>query len=198
MGSDKAQVRLGETTMIDLCLSELLAEPTVGRIVVVTPEELTVPPTIRRACENPPYGGPVAGIEAGLSSLNAADNTGTDSANDFVFVTAVDAPFTSRLLEVLWQQWRYVDQGAETTSQSTDVVVVDGEPLCALWRKEALTRALQLLPSTRDVSVRRLIRGASAKYVALTSAEQRWCAQDYDTPADVAQLRASLGESAAE
>ncbi|MDO5029612.1 MAG: molybdenum cofactor guanylyltransferase [Corynebacterium sp.] len=192
MGADKAQVRIGEHTMTDLCLAELRTQPTVGRVVVVTPKDLSVPPSVRVTCENPPFGGPVAGIEAGLASLRAA-GAGTASAEcDFVFVTAVDAPFTSRLLEVLWHNWQQVDLEAETTSQSTGVVVVDGEPLCALWRKSALRRALRLLSSTRDVSVRRLIRGASAKYIQLTSAEQHWCAQDYDTPADVAQLRARL------
>lgn len=201
MGADKAQVRIGEHTMIDLCLAELQTQPTVGRVVVVTPKDLSVPPSVRVTCENPPYGGPVAGIEAGLASLQATDaDAKTFSAeNDFVFVTAVDAPFTSRLLEALWHKWQQIGLEVETTSQSTGVVVVDGEPLCALWRKGELARALQRLPSTRDVSVRRLIREASATPIQLTSGEQHWCAQDYDTPADVAQLRAKLlGDVAAE
>lgn len=202
MGADKAQVRIGGHTMIDLCLAELQTQPTVGSVVVVTPKDLSVPSSVRVTCENPPYGGPVAGIEAGLASLQATDadaDAGTFSTeNDFVFVTAVDAPFTSRLLEALWHKWQQIDLEVETTSQSTGVVVVDGEPLCALWRKGELARALQRLPSTRDVSVRRLIREASATPIQLTSAEQHWCAQDYDTPADVAQLRARLlGDDAA-
>lgn len=192
MGTDKAQVRIGEHRMIDLCLAELQTQPTVGRVVVVTPSDLSVPPSVRVTCENPPYGGPVAGIEAGLAFLEDADTDTFSAENEFVFVTAVDAPFTSCLLEVLWHKWQQIALEVETTSQSTGVVVVDGEPLCALWRKTELARALRLLPSTRDVSVRRLIRGASAKHIQLTSAEQHWCAQDYDTPADVAQLRAKL------
>lgn len=199
MGADKAQVRIGGHTMIDLCLAELQTQPTIGRVVVVTPKDLSVPPSVRVTCEDPPYGGPVAGIEAGLASLQAADADTISPESDFVFVTAVDAPFTSRLLEVLWHKWHQVDLEVETTSQSTGVVAVEGEPLCALWRKSELARALRLLPSTRDVSVRRLIREASATPIQLTSAEQHWCVQDYDTPSDLAQLRARLfGDDAAE
>lgn len=192
MGSDKAQVRIGETKMIDLCLAELRAEPTVAEIVVVTPEDLAVPTSVRITCENPPYGGPVAGIEAGIRSLLATVDSASGTHSDFVFITAVDAPFTPRLLEVLWNGWHHNYMEVETASQSTGVVVVDGEPLCALWRKPALVSALERLPSTRNVSVKRLIRMMSAVKIELTDAQQRWCAQDYDCPAEIASLRAKL------
>ena len=43
--------------------------PRPGRVVVVAPERVALPPGVLRALEDPPLGGPVAGIAAGLARL---------------------------------------------------------------------------------------------------------------------------------
>lgn len=75
MGADKAQVKVNGTRLVDAVCSLIPDE--VPRIVV-SPQSLGV----ATISEDPPFGGPVAGIAAGLSRIDAP----------FVAVVSVDAP----------------------------------------------------------------------------------------------------------
>lgn len=49
--------------------------PRPGRVVVVAPERVALPPGVLRALEDPPLGGPVAGIAAGVVATRDAHQT---------------------------------------------------------------------------------------------------------------------------
>lgn len=75
-------------------------------------------------------------------------------------------------------------------SSTADAVLTraaDGylQPLCSLWRATALHAQLESLPTTRNVSVRRLIRGANFIEIPGTGAER-----DYDTRAELREVPA--------
>ena len=131
--------------------------------VAVAPQNLGVP----TVSENPPFGGPVAGIAAGLRELDT----------EWVAVLAVDAPGSAALLPHL----------AETIGGADCAVVVNAkgfdEPLCALWRRASLLTAIAQT-GERDVPAGALLRAAGQVVrVPGTGAER-----DFDTPAQLAEL----------
>lgn len=101
-----------------------------------------------RTLEDPPDGGPVAGIAAGLGALG-------ESAAAWVAVVAVDQPQAAEALAALAEELPGVGEDVEAVSH----VDATGHRqwLLAIYRRSALTRALAALPSTRDTSVRRLV-----------------------------------------
>ena len=93
----------------------------------------------------------------------------------------MDAPDSPQLLPRL---------RSTLASFSADAVLTraaDGylQPLCSLWRAPALRAQLESLPTTRNVSVRRLMRGANFIEIPGTGAER-----DYDTRAELRELPA--------
>lgn len=83
-GVSKPDVLVAGRRMLDHVLEGLAAlrgggALPAGRIVVVAPPEVALPPGELRALEDPPLGGPVAGIAAGLQAL-AADAGGSAPA----------------------------------------------------------------------------------------------------------------------
>ncbi|WIM68622.1 NTP transferase domain-containing protein [Corynebacterium breve] len=120
--------------------------------------------------EDPPFGGPVAGIAAGVSRLST----------DFVAVLSVDAPRSARLLPALY---------SAVESSTSDCAVVrssDGfvQPLCALWRKTSLLAALDALGDPRDKSAKSLLRHAKSVAEIAGNGDER----DYDTAAELSEL----------
>ena len=162
MGRDKAQVRIKGTRLIDALLSSL---PPLSSPIVVSPFDLGIP----TVSEEPPFGGPVAGIAAALPSVSS----------DLVGVLAVDAPRSGEALALL----------ADALSGAPDAdaaaaVDADGrlQPLCAVWRRSALAAAVDRT-GTRDVAVKALYSGVDAITVETGGLER-----DYDTPAELAEL----------
>ncbi|GAA4799716.1 molybdenum cofactor guanylyltransferase [Corynebacterium canis] len=171
-GRDKAQLERDGLRFIDCIVAELRSHYEVSEIVVVTPREFTLPEGVVRTCEDPAFGGPVAGIAAGAAALRNTPGTR-------VLILAVDAPDAARLLPAL-----------SAALADSDVAVVRStagflEPLCALWNKDSLLKALNTLPNTRDIAAKRLIAAApQVVQVAGTGAEQ-----DYDTPESLSRWR---------
>ena len=164
-GADKASLFVHGTRFIDRLLAQLpYGTPTVA----VSPHRLGVP----QVCESPLYGGPVAGIAAGAQALSHCSE---------LALFAVDAPDSPQLLPRL---------RSALVSSTADAVLTraaDGylQPLCSLWRAPALHTQLESLPTTRNVSVRRLIRGANFIEIPGTGAER-----DYDTRSELRELPA--------
>lgn len=162
-GADKASLSAHGTRFIDRLLAQLpYGTPTVA----VSPHRLGLP----QVCETPLYGGPVAGIAAGAQALSHCSE---------LALFAVDAPDSPQLLAHL---------RAALASSTADAVLTraaDGylQPLCSLWHTPALRAQLESLPATRNVSVRRLIRGANFVEIPGTGAER-----DYDTRAELLDL----------
>lgn len=162
-GTDKASLSAHGTRFIDRLLAQL---PYGTPAVAVSPHYLGLP----QVCESPLYGGPVAGIAAGAQALSHC----TELA-----LFAVDAPDSPLLLP------RLRSTLASSTADAVLTRAADGylQPLCSLWHAPALHTQLESLPTARNVSVRRLIRGVNFVEVPGTGAER-----DYDTCAELREL----------
>ena len=140
-GVDKASVQLNGRRLVDHLLDQLDGH----EVIVVSPHPL---PGIATASEDPPFGGPVAGIAAGITEL--------DLHSEFTAILAVDAPHSARMLPAL--------QAAIGSSDVAVTVAADGwiQPLCAVWRTPSLIRALTSLGEVRDRPVKALLRQVAA------------------------------------
>lgn len=172
-GVDKAQITLDGVRLIDILVDELSE----SEVIVVSPYLRS--DSLQIISENPPFGGPVAGIAAGAAALRGTD---------LVAVISVDAPDSPRMLPLLIN--------AVSTAPEADVAVVraaDGymQPLCAVWRAESLHRALSQLDTVRDRAAKALLAEAKTVIEIPGDGTER----DYDTLAELAQRgRAEIPE----
>lgn len=161
MGADKAAVRVNGTRLVDALLAAL---PEASPRVVVSPFDLGLP----TVSEEPPFGGPVAGIAAGCAALET----------ELIAVLAVDAPGSAALLPALVAA---VAGGADAAA----VEAADGhvEPLCAVWRREVLEAQMDRV-GARDVAAKALLGGVDKLALVPGTGAER----DYDSPAELAAL----------
>lgn len=140
-GLDKAGLRLGNRSLLDRVLD---ACGGADRIVVVGPRRDTVRP-VRWIQEDPPGGGPVAGLAAGLPLTRAV----------VVVVLAVDLPFlTAATVDRL--------TAATVDGRSDGAILTDvngrDQPLTAAYRREALNRRLGKLQGPAGAAISAVIR----------------------------------------
>jgi molybdopterin-guanine dinucleotide biosynthesis protein A len=173
-GSDKSQARIGAISLIENLLITL---PSEIDIVIVGPELANNSRPVKYTKEDPLGGGPVAAIEAGLDLINS----------EFVFIVATDMPFASQILPVLTAHLPDTD-GVTIPLDSSGM----RQPLCAIYRKDALAVALRELGGTQGQSLRNLVQRMSVKELQLEPALRR-ILLDVDTPADL-ERAISLGE----
>lgn len=183
--------RLGGVSKADLVvdgrrLLDAVLDATRGAraVVVVAPEAVTVPDGVRRTLEDPPGGGPVAGIAAGLAALPDADH----GAVPWVLVLACDVPAAARAVPAL--------TGA--VGDGTDGAIVadaDGrdQPLLGLYRRSTLADVLARLG--RDVHGARARDLVDALHLVRID-DPGGAAPDVDTWADAARLGVVRGEEA--
>ena len=173
---------------------------TVGRVVVVAPAEVALPAGVLRALEDPPLGGPVAGIAAGLARLAESSGSSgspelpgspgstapaarvahTAAPAELTAVVTCDAPESGRGLPAL--------VAAAGSAQNADgACALDGDHvqyLLGVYRTAALTQCVAPGGAAlRDISVRRALGGLSVVHVDL--GELRSAARDLDTWEDV-------------
>lgn len=147
-GRDKAALTVAGRALLDRVLD---AAPLLGgRVVVVG--DTTVPEGVLRTLEDPPDGGPVAGIAAGLAAL------GPGAA--WVAVVAVDQPGAAAALAALVGE--LVGELEGRTGEDVDAIGhEDAEGhrqwLLALYRRDPLEASLAALGAARHTSVRRLV-----------------------------------------
>lgn len=208
-GASKADVLIGGRRLLERVVAGV--RPFVaGRIVAVAPDSVDVPPGVLRTLEDPPAGGPLAGIDAGLKALGAsADSVGAPvgsppvapgsaafaagsarvpsaGARDMVFVFAVDTPQAGALAPRL----------AAAARGRDGAVVVGGEPpfrqcLQAIYRIEALRAAIQEVGRPRNKGVRRTLGGLDLAEVPASADECR----DVDTAEDLSWWSKALGSA---
>lgn len=171
-GHDKAQVRLEGSRLIDALSASIVGAPWAGSVIAVSPHELGVE-GVQCVSEDPPFGGPVAGIAAGVGALDSTQ---------WVAVLSVDAPDSAGLVPALH---------AACCSAGADVACVEAtdgflQPLCAVWRGEALQEALASLGEVRDVSARALLRQVPDNKLVRVPGDGS--ERDYDTPEELAAL----------
>lgn len=167
MGADKAQVRVNGVRLVDALLSSLPADMP---HVVVSPFDLG----FETVSEDPPFGGPVAGIAAGAKAL----------ATPLVAVLAVDAPGSARLVPKLIDA---VTAPSDAGTMPDVAVIVDDDgcvqPLCGVWQAASLSTALEAV-DPRDASAKALLRAAKNVVTVRGDGSER----DYDTPEQLAEL----------
>ena len=171
-GPAKPEVVVGGRALLDHALAAVAAA---DRVVVVGPPSIARPgvPTV---LEDPPDGGPVAGLAAGLAALGATGG--------LVVVLACDVPRAGRALPAL------LEAASDPDADGARLVSRDGHPqhLVAAYRASALARAFADLPEARGASMRRLLSGLRLVDVPDTDD----AAADADTWADVERLDVEL------
>jgi len=176
-GADKGSIEVRGLTLLEHALA---ATSTAEEVVVVGPEVPTSRP-VTWTREEPPGGGPAAGLLAGLDALAVRP--------DLVCVLAVDMPRFSaatldRLVDVL------TSSGHDTAGPADAACLVDEEQrkhwLAGVYRVDALQSAR---PSEREAEhglpVRRLL--LPLRIVGVPAVAQE--ARDVDTWADLRDLR---------
>ena len=175
-GVSKPDLTLGGVRLIDRVCGALL-EACGARCVAVVPPAVRVPDGVLRTLEDPPGGGPLAGVDAGLRALSVGDDV-------LVVIVSVDAPGVGAVLPVLLEP--ALGEGA------VGRIVRGGDPepfdqyLLGVYRVGALRRVLDEAVasrgSVRGVGVRRVLRALKVERVSVGADVCR----DIDTPADVA------------
>jgi molybdopterin-guanine dinucleotide biosynthesis protein A len=176
-GQHKPQLEVGGRSMLAAVLAA--TADAADRIVVGPPQP--VPPGVRVVREQPPGGGPVAALRAGLAEVTT----------DVVAVLAADLPFlTAGLVAQLRDE--LADDG---------VLVVDDagrdQLLLGVWRTAALRAALPAAGG--PTSMRRVVAPLTIRRLRPAVAGGQpppWT--DCDTPADLARARAAAAARAPE
>lgn len=169
---DKATLKIADVTLLE---STLNAVANATQIVVVGPYDLQVPREVRLTREDPPLGGPAAGILAGLRTLERADRA------EVTVILACDmpniAPAVPRLLEAL-----------QSSPDSDGVVAIDSsgrrQHLVVAARSDKLARQANGLGGADGLSARQFFSGLNLEELALTQEESR----DIDTWQDAREL----------
>lgn len=168
-GVDKVMLRVGGTPML---LRVIAGVRGATPIVVVGPESLhpRLPDRATLVADDPPGGGPVAGLAAGLAEVPAEATMVAMLGGDLPFLS----PEAVALLRI-----------AATTDGA---VFVDGEGrrqlLCGVWRAAALRERLAAVGDPYGVAMRTLVEGLAVTEVTWPAVEAPpW--YDCDTDADL-------------
>ncbi|MEU8132075.1 NTP transferase domain-containing protein [Streptodolium elevatio] len=177
-GRDKPALRVGGRTLLDRAVEACAGA---GRVVVVGPER-TTEAAVRWVREDPPGGGPVAAVAAGLAAVDAP----------YVLLLAADLPFvtrevTGRLLDALVRP----ADGANSPPDGALLVDADGrdQMLLAAYRTEALRDALAALGEPHGAALRRLL----APLALVRAVDAEGAAFDCDTWPQVRAARDRSG-----
>ncbi|MEW6864481.1 molybdenum cofactor guanylyltransferase [Trueperella pyogenes] len=168
-GASKPDFLIGGRRLLDILFDELCAAFSVTS-VVIAPDDVAIPTGAIRTLENPPRGGPLAGVAAGLAVLDLPDDA-------VVGLATCDAPLAPRLYPKL-----LASMGAEGAVPTTD----RGWPqyLHGVYR----LGALRALTFERDGSIRKAFGALRLARVA----DVECCCMDVDTPQDAVALAARL------
>ncbi|MBI9113467.1 molybdenum cofactor guanylyltransferase [Sanguibacter suaedae] len=192
IGGDKPAVVVAGRRLLDHALD---AVHDARAVVVVGPEGVlgagAATPGIGVTQEDPPYGGPVAGIAAGLAWLDEHVPLDADRP---VLLLACDVPWARRLVPRLLDAWSARTDGTEGVH-----VEADGRAqwLVGVYSRAALRRAVRGVVGEpgglRDAPVRRLVG-----HLALATVDDPdGLSLDVDTWDDVERTARRLEEDSA-
>lgn len=168
-GADKASIEVDGVTLLERALHAVTAA---GEVVVVGEERPTTRP-VTWTREDPPSGGPAAGLLAGLTRFAVPP--------PLVAVLAVDMPRVEpgTLARLIWAA-----EGADADG----AVLVDGDgrrqTLCAVYRRASLESARPPAGEEHGLPLHRLLAGLTLVDVPAVGNEAR----DLDTWADLRDL----------
>jgi molybdenum cofactor guanylyltransferase len=172
-GADKPGLIVGGRSLVAWVGT---AVATAGRLVLVGPARPELPSAIV-VREDPPGGGPVPALRAGLALVRAP----------WVAVLAADLPFLRPAHVTSLRHEAAGRSGAVLTD-------ADGRPqwLAGVWRTADLSSALTAYGAT---SLRGLMEPLTPALVRAPDGESPW--YDCDTPSDVAAASRMIGENRA-
>lgn len=164
-GLSKPDLRVGGRRLLDIALAA--GQQCAPRVAVV-PAGVEVPLGVLRTLEDPPDGGPVAGIAAGLGALRRAEEVAPVPSD--VLVLACDLPGAAGLVDPL-RRARSDPPPSLPGASRVDGVIACGaegrrEMLAFLADRAALERDLRR-DGDRDRSVRSLLAGLRLREVAV-------------------------------
>jgi molybdopterin-guanine dinucleotide biosynthesis protein A len=170
-GADKASIEVGGTTLLEHVLGALAEVPD----VVVVGEEVHTSRPVTFLREDPPRGGPAAGLLAGLHGFPRAPR--------LVVVVAVDMPMvTTATVRRLM-----------LSAEEDGAVLVDDDGrmqyLCALYRTDALMATAPAYGEEHGLAMKELVAGLILGRVPALA----WEARDVDTWDDLHEMRERLG-----
>ncbi|UFU07233.1 molybdenum cofactor guanylyltransferase [Ruania halotolerans] len=189
-GVDKPSLTVGGRTLL---ASALQAGAGARRIVVVGPATLPVPEGVLRTQEDPPFGGPVAALAAGLAAL---DRSAGSAGPGWVLLLAADLPHASDAVAALAPVTAALDRDGDTSADGVCLRDQDGrwQWLAGVYRRAALEAALAHLPTVRDASLRRLL--GTLHLVPVDGSPDT--VADIDTRADLEAARSAGGADLAD
>lgn len=150
-GASKADVELDGRRLVDRVL---VSVADAREIAVVG--DVEVPEGVHSTLEDPPLGGPVAGVAAGLDALTATDPA------EWTVVLACDLADPLPALGRLLAAWSYAQRSDDVDTAEYDgwcLADSTGYPqwLLGIHRTASLRRALDQLGSPRDQSMKALL-----------------------------------------
>lgn len=178
-GVSKPDVELDGRRLID---GSLIAVSDAREIVVVG--DVDVPSGVHRTLEDPPLGGPVAGVAAGVESLGTA----AAPVAPWTVLLACDLADPLPGLGRLIAAWAWAQRLEDVDTDDHDgwcLADSDGRPqwLTGIYRTDSLRRALDRLGPPRDASMKDLL--AESTLVTVPAADDD--VADIDTWTDHAR-----------
>ncbi|MCX4455465.1 NTP transferase domain-containing protein [Streptomyces sp. NBC_01340] len=182
-GADKPGLRVGGRPLLDRVLTACATATTT--VVVAEPRETAHP--VRWAREDPPGGGPLAALDAGLRHTSL----------EHVVVLSADLPFLDQATV-----WRLLDalrtgNAPEGPAKPDGVLLTDpdgrDQPLVAAYRADALRRELAALAAAHGEVTGLPLRRLTAA-LDLTRISDPVASFDCDTWDDIAAARARIRE----
>ena len=174
-GASKPGLMIGDRSLLDRAL-DAASRAAARTTVVVGP--VSVPPGVLTTIEVPPFGGPVAGIAAGLALL-------PPDGDSWVLVLASDVPRAAEAVPLLMERLAERSDGVHVTDREGRA-----QWLLGIYRRSALASAIALLSEVRGASVGGLLSSLNLTSVA----DAQGLGDDVDTWQDVERAR-SLAES---
>lgn len=167
-GTDKAEAMLAGRALIDHLISEIPAEIP---IIVVGPDRAAYDTRVQVTQETPALSGPVSAIAAGVKLVRT----------EWVAIFATDMPFGPLLIPQLIAA---INDGCDAVLPLDTSGFI--QPLCALYRVDALHRAILTLDSVIGESMRKLIAAMRVVQVEINIEEARFLT-DIDTPENLVE-----------
>ncbi|MFL6070936.1 MAG: molybdenum cofactor guanylyltransferase [Actinomycetes bacterium] len=180
MGRDKATLAIDGQTLLERTLSGV---PEAVPVLVAGPAVPLRRSNVAFAREEPPGGGPVAGLDAALGL----------AGTDVVVVLATDLPFVGELPRALADELLHADASVDA------VLAVDAEgrsqQLCGAYRADALRSAIAAGGAASGASMRGVVARLNTRTLEVGAAGGPIAAsdamvdpvRDIDTPQDLAE-----------